>query len=170
MAAALVIGGIDGDSRSRDSNVGGWRASLLSRGLLLEVKVDESPPPVLPDLPPVTAPIEALPYVDTPSIGHTEGSDGVEGQFWDGYRDGGSPYPEGRIDAMVWCESRWRIDPGGYYLGLAQFDPGTWATVSTWTGLYDWRKAYHQGYNVAAWAAAVSPGTSAGWPACWWVW
>ena len=103
--------------------------------------------------------VAAVPYVTEPTSTYT--------QFFQGYRDGGAPYPEGRIDAMIFCESTWRIDPGGYHLGLAQFDPGSWTTVSSWTGLRDWRDPYHQGFNVAAWAAAVNPGTSAGWPSCW---
>jgi hypothetical protein len=88
-------------------------------------------------------------------------------RFLQGYRDGGAPYPEERVVAMVKCESSWRVDPGGYHLGLAQFDPGTWAIVSAITGLADPYSAYHQGYNVAEWASMVSPGTSAGWPHCW---
>ena len=88
--------------------------------------------------------------------------------FW-GYRDGGGQYPEERIDAMINCESGWQIDPGNEW-GLAQFNPGTWGIVSGITGLIDWRDPYAQGYNVAVWASMVSPGTTAGWPYCWWVW
>ncbi|KKN02113.1 hypothetical protein LCGC14_1121160, partial [marine sediment metagenome] len=77
---------------------------------------------------------------------------------------------EARIDAMIFCESTWRIDPGGQHLGLAQFDPGTWAVVSGITGYTDWRDPFSHGYNVAVWASMVSPGTSAGWPNCWWAW
>ena len=94
---------------------------------------------------------------------------GVPATFFQGYRDGGAPYPEERIDAMIQCESSWRIDPGGSHLGLAQFDPGTWATVSGITGFADPYNPYHQGYNVAVWASMISPGTTAGWPSCWWV-
>ncbi len=90
--------------------------------------------------------------------------------FFQGYRDAGGQYPEGRIDAMVQCESTWRLDPGGYHLGLAQFSPGTWATVSAITGLAGPYNPYHQGYNVAVWSSMVSPGTTAGWPYCWWAW
>ena len=86
--------------------------------------------------------------------------------FFQGYRAGAGQYPEERIDAMIQCESSWRIDPGGYHLGLAQFDPGTWATVSAITGYADPYNAFHQGFNVAVWAAMVSPGTTAGWPSC----
>ncbi len=89
--------------------------------------------------------------------------------FFQGYREGGGTDEE-RIDAMIFCESSWIIDPPGYHLGLAQFDSETWATVSVITGFIDPLNPFHQGYNVAAWASMVSPGTSAGWPRCWWVW
>lgn len=96
------------------------------------------------------------------------------GSTWDcffyGYLDGKGQYSTERIDAMILCESSWRIDPGGFHLGLAQFDPGTWAIVSAITGLTDWRDPYAQGYNVAVWSGMVSPGTTAGWPRCWWAW
>ena len=88
--------------------------------------------------------------------------------FFLGYRDAAGQYPEELIDAMVLCESSWRIDPRGYHLGLAQFSPGTWATVSAITGLADPYNPYHQGYNVAVWSSMISPGTTAGWPYCWW--
>ncbi len=86
-------------------------------------------------------------------------------QFFDGYRSAGGQDDE-RIDALIWCESSWRIDPGGWHLGLAQFDPGTWATVSAITGYTDWLDPFSQGFNVAVWASMISPGTSAGWPSC----
>ncbi len=87
--------------------------------------------------------------------------------FFLGYRDAEGQYPEGRIDAMVRCESSWQIDPGGYHLGLAQFSPGTWANVSGITDLALPYNPYHQGYNVAVWSSMISPGTTAGWPYCW---
>ncbi len=90
--------------------------------------------------------------------------------FFQGYRDAGGQYPKGLIDAMVQCESSWRLDPDGYHLGLAQFSPGTWATVSAITSFTDPYNPYHQGYNVAVWSSMVSPGTTAGWPYCWWAW
>ncbi len=87
--------------------------------------------------------------------------------FFLGYRDAGGQYPEGQIDAMVQCESSWRLDPDGYHLGLAQFSPGTWTTVSAITDLALPYNPYHQGYNVAVWSSMISPGTTAGWPYCW---
>ena len=136
-----------------------WLDALGYSGAIRDKSVDEPPPPVLPDLPEPAA----LPYVEPPA------PNSIEGRFFEGYRDGGAPYPEGRIEAMIWCESRWRLDPGNE-LGLAQFTPGSWGTVSSWTGFYDWLNPYHQGYNVAVWAVAVSAGTTAGWPTCWWAW
>ncbi len=96
-----------------------------------------------------------------------DGAADVAAEFFNGYRYGGGAYPEERIAAMIWCEASGRLDPGGYHLGLGQFDPGTWATVSAITGYTDWRDAYSQGFNVAVWASMISPGTAAGWPHCW---
>ena len=90
--------------------------------------------------------------------------------FFQGYRDAGGQFPEERIDAMVQCESSWQLDPDGYHLGLAQFSPGTWATVSAITAFTDPYNPYHQGSNVAVWSSMISPGTTAGWPYCWWAW
>ncbi len=120
------------------------------------------PAPVLPDvqLAAPAPPPEALPYVEPPP------PTSIEGLFFQGYREGGGVYPEERIAAMIQCESSWHIDPGGYHLGLSQFDPGTWATVSAITGFADPYNPYHQGYNVAVWASMISPGTTAGWPSC----
>ncbi|KKM24901.1 hypothetical protein LCGC14_1600330, partial [marine sediment metagenome] len=99
----------------------------------------------------------ALPYVTAPSDTYT--------RFFEGYREAGG-LDDKRVAAMIRCESSWRVDPGGRHLGLAQFDPGTWATVSAITGYTDWRDAYSQGFNVAVWASMISPGTTAGWPVC----
>ncbi len=101
--------------------------------------------------------LASLPYVTEPTDTYT--------QFFQGYRAAGGQ-DDARIDALIWCESSWRLDPGGYHKGLAQFDPGTWATVSKITGYTDWRDAFSQGYNVAVWASMISPGTTAGWPSC----
>ncbi len=98
------------------------------------------------------------------------GEVGVLGAFFQGYRDAGGRYPEERIAAMIQCESSWRVNPPGSHLGLAQFSPGTWATVSGITGFADLYNPFHQGFNTATWASMVSPGTTAGWPYCWWAW
>ncbi len=108
------------------------------------------------------APIATLPYVTAPTDTYT--------QFFDGYRDGDGSYSEELVEAMIWCESSWSLDPGGAHLGLSQFDPGTWATVSAITGYTDWRDAFSQGYNTATWASMVDPGSRSGWPSCWWAW
>ena len=106
--------------------------------------------------------VAVLPHAYAPTDTYT--------RFFEGYREGAGQYLEDRIDAMIQCESTWRIDPGGYHLGLAQFDPGTWGIVSALTGFTDPHNPYHQGFNVAVWASMVSPGATAGWPYCWWAW
>jgi hypothetical protein len=98
-----------------------------------------------------------LPYVTAPTDTYT--------RFFEGYHAAGGQDEE-RIDAMIQCESSWRLDLGRHYLGLAQFDPGTWATVSAITGYTDWRDAFSQGFNTATWASMVDPGSRSGWPSC----
>ncbi len=131
----------------------------------LDVLVSTPAPP-----PPLPSPTEAA-GIDVVGDGQRSGRNICTDDwdcFFQGYRDAGGQYPEGRIDAMVQCESSWQLDPGGYYLGLAQFGPGTWTTVSAITGLAHPYDPYHQGYNVAVWSSMISPGTTAGWPYCWW--
>jgi len=91
----------------------------------------------------------------------------VESEFWAGYRDGGGAAElEERFAAVVWCESRWlpwTVSKAGY-LGLAQFSPGTWATVAKRTGYWDWWEPYHQGMNVAMLSRMADPASQ--W-SCW---
>ena len=93
----------------------------------------------------------------------------VVGAFIAGYRAfSGNPAWEARFLAVVECESHWdpyAVSPGGHR-GLAQFEPGTWATVAALTGLWDWTDAYSQGANTAVWSSMVLPWSRGGW-ACW---
>jgi hypothetical protein len=90
-------------------------------------------------------------------------------EFFAGYFDAGGTSTLRHITCLIWCESRWQLETSGIFLGLGQFHKSTWATVSAWTGFNDWRNPYHQGFNVATWAAAIeSPGGTGGWPHCWW--
>lgn len=68
------------------------------------------------------------------------------------------------VDVVIPCESGWRIDPGGFHLGLAQFNPDSWARVAARTGYWDWRDPWQHGYNVAVWASLTTP--SQQW-SCW---
>ncbi len=172
----LILGG-DGDVTYSPTELGQDR--LLRT---LQVRAGLDVPPALPDVPRATPP-EAAGKSDS-ALGSSVASDEAVGvapaaprasseaptrtytQFFEGYREAGGLDDE-RVAAMIFCESSWRIDPGGWHLGLAQFAPGTWATVSAITGYTDWRDPYHQGANVAVWASMVSPGTTAGWPNCW---
>ena len=143
------------------------RQAAESRVGQLHVLASKSAP-----LPPLLNPAEAA-RIDL--VGYRHRSEQIIcTDDWDcfflGYRDAEGQYPDGRIDAMLQCESSWQIDPGGYHLGLAQFSPGTWATVSAITGFTDPYNPYHQGYNVAVWSSMIRPGTTAGWPYCWWAW
>lgn len=83
--------------------------------------------------------------------------------------DRGNPawWREHFVTVVIPCESSWRLDPPGAYLGLAQFDPRTWAQAAEVTGYTDWRDPYHQGVNVAYWASVVDPSGYGGWWECW---
>jgi len=93
----------------------------------------------------------------------------IEGQFLNGYRYCGGPpeYEQHLVQIVIPCESGWVLDPGGYHLGLAQFDPQTWAVAAPPES--DFRQAVAQGCAVARWInRGIDPGSSAGWPYCWW--
>lgn len=73
---------------------------------------------------------------------------------------------------VIDCESGWQTRPEGYHLGLGQFAPETWAANAR-AGA-DPGDPYEQGFAVATLIRrlgerGVSPGSTAGWPACWWV-
>ena len=91
--------------------------------------------------------------------------------FIAGYRDGGGDprYEEHWINDVIPCESEWDVDPPGYYLGLAQFAPGTWVWARCSIGA-EYTDPYQQGCAVARWMAMIPGrwGTRAGWPVCWW--
>ena len=93
--------------------------------------------------------------------------------FLAGYDTAGGDrrYREHVVD-VVECESHWQIDPGNPdYRGLAQFTPSTWSSYAR-PGA-DWRDPWEQGWAVADLIGdledrGVSPGSTAGWPYCWW--
>ena len=96
-----------------------------------------------------------------------------ERDFRQGYRDhGGNPAWEDHViyDVILGCEhkSGWEWLGGNEYLSIAQFHPDTWARVASATGLDDPTNLYHVGANVAYWSNRVDPGSTAGWPVCWW--
>jgi len=67
------------------------------------------------------------------------------------------------VNVVVPCESSWRLDPLGYYLGLAQFHPDTWERA----GGGDYRDPYLQGDHVAVWSNLVDPHSRGGWLGTW---
>jgi hypothetical protein len=93
----------------------------------------------------------------------------VQQAFFEGFRAAGGIYDEAHIFRVIRCESNWNVVTDGSYLGLAQFAEGTWATVATITGLWDWTNPYHQGFNFATWAMRFENPGAGQWPYCWWV-
>ena len=97
----------------------------------------------------------------------------VEYELQRGWADGGGLALKGPASLwrMALCESSGYLVSGGFYLGILQFDPGTWGATAKATGYWNAYDAYEQGYN-GAWHAqygTLNPGGSGGWPACWWV-
>lgn len=92
----------------------------------------------------------------------------VQSEFFQGYRDAGGIYEEAHIYRVIRCESNWNQYSQGAHLGLAQFNPGTWATISADTGLTDWTDPYSQGANMATWAMRFENPGATQWPWCWW--
>jgi hypothetical protein len=54
------------------------------------------------------------------------------------------------------------------YLSAFQFTPGTWAAAARATGFADPLNPYDVGRNVAWLVQRVDPGSTGGWPVCWW--
>lgn len=97
--------------------------------------------------------------------GYGGGQPNTLADFVRGYRDaGGRPAWEERfVSVVIPCESGWRLDPLGFYLGLAQWHPDTWERA----GGGDYRDPWQQGHNVAAWSNIVDPASTGGWQGCW---
>jgi len=98
----------------------------------------------------------------------------IQQRFLLGYRErhGNPGYEQLLLFRVIPCESGWNLNPVGYYYGLAQFDPGTWASHAP-PG-YSYTDPWAQGWAVADLiedleANGTSPGSSGGWPHCWWV-
>jgi hypothetical protein len=95
--------------------------------------------------------------------------------FAAGYLDHGGPpgYLRHLLDDVRPCEGEWWIVYDNGYMSALQFTPGTWAGVARKTQLWDPLDPYHVGANVAALIndlerAGRSPGSTGGWPTCWW--
>ena len=124
-----------------------------------DVLVSRYPTTPTPTSEPTLAPTE-VPYVPAGE---------VEEQFFAGYRAaGGGAKRDNALWKMIQCKSTWQVNPPGDFLGLAQFEPGSWRSVSAITGYTDWLDPFSQGYNTSVWASIVSPGSTAGWVNCWW--
>ena len=90
-------------------------------------------------------------------------------RFLEGYRsaDGPSCWEGHFVQVVIPCESSWRLDPPGFWLGLVQFDPDTWAKARRHPDA-DYRDPFEQGWAVATWInAGVDPAGTGGWAGCW---
>jgi hypothetical protein len=93
----------------------------------------------------------------------------IRDAFLAGYAAAGGP-PELAlhfVDVVIPCEDpRWDVADvsAAGHLGLLQFAPQSWDTVSGMTGFYDWTSAWEQGYNGGVWASITDPATQ--W-SCW---
>lgn len=78
----------------------------------------------------------------------------VQGCFILGMHDQGATDREIDLftNIIVPCESEWdthAVNAWSGALGLTQFLPYTWTDTAEETGFYDWRNAYHQGWNAS---------------------
>jgi hypothetical protein len=96
-------------------------------------------------------PVPAVPPDVAPAVQPPMGA--VVDEFSRGFTDAGGDSATLRrfVEKIVPCESGWQIDPGGYHLGLAQFNPESWASVASVTGFYDWHDPWQMGYNTWTW-------------------
>ena len=97
--------------------------------------------------------------------------DAARQSFIDGYRDAGGPFDKLThiLDDVIVCESEWNniygYDGPNGYLSVAQFDPDSWRKA----GGGDPFDLYQTGGNVARWLRLIDdPGSSSGWPVCFW--
>lgn len=95
--------------------------------------------------------------------------------FAQGYLDGAGPerYLRHLVEDVRPCEGEWGVVYGNGYRSAFQFTAGTWAAMARRTDLWDPMDPYHVGANVAALIndlerRRVSPGSTGGWPTCWW--
>jgi len=96
---------------------------------------------------------------------------------WDAFRQGYGDFGgredwlEHFVQDVLPCEST--IWGGWYangYVSRAQFHPDSWTTAVRNTGLVEPTDPYVVGGNVAWWSNAIDhPGSTAGWPTCWWM-
>jgi len=173
--------------KSKSSQVtlaGGWQRNIIlisiMIGLCLAYVMACSRGDTFPAIPTSTPDLRATNWVRTPlyTISNSrEAPDTPEGWFLAGFLDAGGREDWGRhmVSKVVpLCENKdygWVYQPG-YYLSVAQFNPGSWVTVSSITGRYDSLNLYHVGYNSARWIQLIAqegrgPGSRAGWPLCW---
>lgn len=84
--------------------------------------------------------------------------------------DGGGPvaYVSHLARDVRPCEGDWGVAYENGYVSAFQFTPSTWRAAAAGTGLGDPLNAYHVGANVAWLVQRVDPGSSGGWPSCWW--
>lgn len=95
--------------------------------------------------------------------------------FAQGYIDAGGPerYLRHLVEDVRPCEGEWGVAYANRYVSAFQFTPGTWAAAASRTGRADPLDPYDVGANVA-WLIndlerrGISPGSTAGWPTCWW--
>ena len=91
--------------------------------------------------------------------------------FSEGYLAGGGPlhYLRHLVEDVRPCEGEWGVEYHNGYLGAFQFTPGTWGAAARATGFGDYMDPYHVGRNVAWLVQRVDPGSTGGFPHCWWV-
>lgn len=95
--------------------------------------------------------------------------------FARGFVDAGGPlqYLRHLLEDVRPCEGNFGVAYANGYVSAFQFTPGTWAAMARKTGLWDPLNPYDVGANVAALIvelerSGVSPGSSGGWPVCFW--
>lgn len=110
----------------------------------------------------------SVPSVPRVQSGQQHG-DAAVADFSRGYQDaGGDPALLPHVIEVVDCESSWQLDPGNPdYWGLGQFVPSTWYANAR-AGA-SWMDPYEQGWAMATLIGKVDPGSTGGWPVCWWV-
>jgi hypothetical protein len=169
----LVIGAGVGHGGASSSDIGPLpsRWPLFDRGLAYQPTVDEVEDPS--EWRPHAVYLAPSPAEDRVDRGPCDTED-IHARFKCGFRDRAEAAPwllaleehvAGADGGVIFCESRWRLDPGNpSYLGLGQFAPRTWRVAARHPDA-DPFDPYEQGWAVANNIVIADPAWQ--WPVCW---
>jgi hypothetical protein len=110
------------------------------------------------------------PATNSATTAEVEDPPDIHEEFRRGYRDASGPEAllEHFIANVIPCESDWNLQPKGQHVSAAQFSADSWVKARR-SPDSDPTNPYEVGFAVGRWLNLISePGSSAGWPTCFW--